>query len=203
MNPSEYPLSETIAWGDESALTSRTPRMYLLGATVFAEDAKRDIAEFSKSKPPGMRKLHWHDMDDREKRRALSALAEVPHWSSVAIMAPMMPGARLERARRKCFERLLPNLEQRGVDLLVLESRWKQEDQYDIEMAAAMRSRKMIERIRLEHVRSNTGEPRLWAPDQIIGAIGEIMSTSRDRLPWGDAWNRLDARVTILMETIL
>ena len=60
-------------------------------------------------------------------------------------------------------------------------------------MAAAMRSRRFIEWIRVEHVRPGAEEPRLRIPDQIIGAAGEILSTSTTRpLPWGEVWNRLD-----------
>ena len=197
-----YPISPTIAWGDESARMNNSPRMYLMCATVFEPGSERQIADFAATKPPGMRKLHWYDMDLRERSRSLGALAAIPHWSTVAIAAPMLPGVRQERGRRKCLERLLPHLEGLGVERLVLESRWKQEDQFDVDMVAALRSRKMIGKIWVEHVRPDAGEPRLWVPDQVLGAVGDVLCGFTDNWMRESAWDEIDNRITLLMETV-
>lgn len=188
---------QTVAWGDESARTRHKPPMYLLCATVFEEGSEKGLAEFAKSKPTGMRKLHWHDMDTKEKARSLEAIARIPHWNAVAICAPMLTGPRQERARRKCFERILPRLEERGVDTLVLESRWKQEDKLDVDMAYALRNRRMIERLRIQHIRPDAGEVRLWVPDQILGAVGDLIVGAEGWEKWYEYWDEIDPHVSL------
>lgn len=193
----------TVAWGDESLRMHGTPPIYLMCATIFGESAEEDLRPLVAGEPRGMRKLHWYDMNGREKRRSLEALAEVPHWSAVAIASPMIASIRPERGRRKCLERLLPELEGNGVGLLKLESRWKQEDQADVDMVVALRNRRMIERIQVEHVKPDAGEPRLWVPDQVLGPIGDILCGSPDMSWWSKAWDKLDPRVAIYPAALL
>lgn len=192
-----------IAWGDESARMRHKPPMYLMCASVFEKGSEDGLAELAKAKPSGMRKLHWYDMEVKEKVRSLEAIARIPHWSMVAICSPMVIGPRQERARRKCLERLLPQLEERGVDLLTLESRWKQEDKSDVDMVYALRNRKMIERIRIEHIRPDAGEVRLWVPDQVLGAIGDMFVGAEGTGKWSKHWDEIDPHVTLLMATLL
>ena len=192
-----------VAWGDESARMRHKPPIYLLCASIFEEGSEEGLRELAKAKPAGMRKLHWHDLDVKEKVRSLEAISRIPHWNMVAICSPMPIGPRQERARRKCFERLLPQLEERGVDLLRLESRWKQEDQADVDMVHALRNRKMIERIRIEHVRPDAGEARLWVPDQILGAIGDMFVGAEGTGKWSKYWDEIDPHVTLLMAALL
>lgn len=191
-----------VAWGDESARMRRVPPMYLMCGTVFEPGSEEGLAELAKAKPAGMRKLHWYDMETKEKARSLEIISQIPHWSAVAVCAPMPLGPRQERARRKCMERLLPHLEERGVEQLTLEGRWKQEDQADIDMVYALKNRRIIKDLRIEHVESDADEPRLWVPDQILGAIGDMFSGSEGTDRWGKHWNDIGNRVTLLMANI-
>ncbi len=191
------------AWGDESARMRHNPPMYLMCASVFEKGSEEGLAELAKAKPAGMRKLHWYDMEIREKIRSLEAIARIPHWNTVAICSPMVPGPRQERARRKCLERMLPQLENRGVGLLTLESRWKQEDKSDVDMVYALRNRRMIEHIRVQHVRPDEGEVRLWIPDQILGAIGDMFVGAEGTGKWSRYWDEIDPHITLLMATLL
>ena len=81
-------------------------------------------------------------------------MAQIPQWSTVVVATPLNL-ARQERGRRKALEVLLPALEERGVTQLNLESRWVQEDQFDIDMVRALRSRRVIRDIRVDHVSSD------------------------------------------------
>ena len=66
-----------MAWGDESAKMRHNPPMYLMCASVFEEGSEEGLAELAKAKPAGMRKLHWYDMEVREKARSLEAIARI------------------------------------------------------------------------------------------------------------------------------
>ena len=190
-------LPGATAWGDESIRMHGSPPMYLMCATVFEAGAEDALARLAKAKPRGMHKLHWYDMSDREKARSLQALAEMPHWNAVAIASPLLSSIRPERGRRKCLERLLPALEERGVSALRLESRWRQEDRADIDMVVALRNRKLIGGIQVEHVAPGPAEPRLWVPDQVLGAIGDLLCGTGNPAAWGEAWNEIDRRDTL------
>lgn len=190
------------AWGDESARMRHNPPMYLMCASVFGEGSEEGLAELAKAKPAGMRKLHWYDMEVKEKARALKAISRVPHWNTVAVCSPMVPGPRQERARRKCLERMLPQLEARGVGVLTLESRWGQEDKSDIGMVHALRNRRMIDRIRIKHARPDEGEVRFWVPDQILGAIGDMFVDAEGISKWSKYWDEIDPHITLLMATL-
>ena len=61
----------------------------------------------------------------------------------------------------------------------------------------------MIERIRIEHVRPDAGEARLWAPDQVLGAIGDMFVGTEDTNKWANYWDEIDPHVTLLMAALL
>ena len=124
--------SMLMAWGDESAKMRHNPPMYLMCASVFEEGSEEGLAELTKAKPAGMRKLHWYDMEVREKARSLEAIA----------------------------------------------------------------------RIRVQRVHPDAGEVRLWIPDQILGAIGDMFVGAEGTDKWGKYWDEIDSHITLLMATL-
>jgi len=194
----EASVQGKVAWGDESMRQNATPQLYLMCATVFEDDANESLERMRRAKPRGMRKLHWRDLREREKIVVVEAMADVPHWSTVVAASPLN-GIRQERGRRKALEVLLQSLESDGVNLLNLESRWRQEDKADLDMVFALQNRKLIKNIRVRHVASGTDDPRLWMPDQVLGAVGDILCGTGNPSAWSRAWEAVDKRVKILL----
>lgn len=151
-----------------------------------------------RAKPRAMRKLHWRDLREPEKTRVIEAMAAIPHWSTVVVATPL-DGVRQERGRRKALEVLLQKLEADGVGLLNLESRWHQEDKADLDMVFALQNRRLISSIRIRHVRSDEQEPRLWMPDQVLGAVGDILCGTGHPSAWAKPWKKVDEHVEILL----
>ena len=170
-------------------------------ATVFDESSEAELEALRRAKPRNMRKLHWRDLRESEKLAVLEACATISHWSTVVIASPLNR-VRQERGRRKALEVLLPKLEERGVRLLNLESRWKQEDKADLDMVFALQNRRAIKDIHIRHVKSDSNDPKLWMPDQILGAVGDILSGSGNVGKWSRIWNEVDEHVTMLLAPV-
>lgn len=94
---------------------------------------------------------------------------------------------------------LLQRLEADGVGLLNLESRWRQEDKADLDLVFALQNRRLIRDIRVRHVDSGTGDPRLWMPDQVLGAVGDILCGTGNPSAWSRAWERVDGHIDMLL----
>ena len=161
-----------LAWVDESGSSGlRDPGTYLLAAAVSdsdAEDEGRDRMQALLL--PGQVKVHWRDESERRRAQIVGAVAGLS-LEHVVVVRSGATGERPERRRRKCMERLLYELEQRGVDDVVLESRGPDDDQRDVEMVNALRGQKRLSpQVRLSH-RVGRNEPMLWIPDAVCGAV--------------------------------
>ena len=44
---------------------------------------------------------------------------------------------------------------------------------------------------------------RLWVPDQVLGAIGDMFVGAEGTGKWGKYWDEIDPHVTLLMATLL
>ena len=88
-----------------------------------------------------------------------------------------------ERARRKCLELLLPLLEAAGVGMLVLESRNEVQNKRDRELVMSARRKHLITRIDLSH-EPGEGQPMLWVPDQVVGALGAVEASGAAASEW-------------------
>jgi hypothetical protein len=156
------------AYVDESLRLSA--RLYLMAA-VFVDG---DRAESHRAMLRGLlrrcqRRLHWRDEDDRRRAALIAAVADLRPRGIVVIGAGMDPRHQ-ERARRKCMERLLWNLDERRVSEVVFERRGNDLDVRDLEMVETLRGRRVI-RTRLRvHWESPDLEPLLWLADLIAGA---------------------------------
>ena len=123
---------------------------------------------------------------------AMEAIALAGPATTVVVGSPMNPHKQ-ERARRKCLEALVPLLASDDVTSLVLESRGAKSDLRDDYIMDALRSRGLAGDMRLAH-RRGTDEPRLWVPDQILGAFGDGLCGEFGGNPrWNAAWRALES----------
>lgn len=194
----DFSCGKVYAWGDESVRVSADPSVYLLAATmVFPGES---VETLSAIKPKGAVKLHWRDMTRKLQAKSLDALAEIRHSTTIVVGAPL-PKRKQERGRRKCLECLLPELESLGVNMFVLESRDDYKNKKDVELFLALRRKGVIRTIDIAH-RSAESEPRLWIPDQILGAYGDVLCDNPGAEYWSSSWRRMQDCVKVLQTTI-
>ena len=182
------------AWGDESIRISAPTPTYLMAATILREGA--DTSRLEAIKPKGAAKLHWRELTDRLRRESLEAVAGLEGLTVMVACSPL-PKKKQERGRRKCMELLLPELEALGVGLLTLESRVLQMDRKDIDMLQALKSKGAVPDMSLSHAHASD-EPRLWVVDQVLGAYGDWLCDGDAPRKWGNAWEEILGRLTVL-----
>jgi len=140
---------------------------YVMAAVVINEsDAETVRSAVRGVTPTRMRKLHWYEALGSQRISWLELLRR-----AVAIVVVRYDGAaaRAERRRRRCLERLIWELDARGVERLVLESRGKAWDDNDRSMLDALRRRGVGRSMRHEHVRG-VDEPLVALADLACGA---------------------------------
>lgn len=185
---------ETLrAWVDESGSDQALdPGTYVLAAAlgrIAAESTIRD--RISDLLLPGQVKLHWRDESQKRQAAITGAVAACELEHLVVVRAGAVED-RPERRRRKCLERLLLQLELKGVTDVVFESRGKADDQRDRNMLNALRGQKVVSAsVRITHV-IGRDEPLLWIPDAVCGAV----TSSRTGLP--DYQQLLESQLTLI-----
>ncbi|MGH3974929.1 MAG: hypothetical protein ACRDS9_16615 [Pseudonocardiaceae bacterium] len=97
----------------------------------------------------------------------IKTIATLPALHLVVVRAAA--DERSERRRRLCLRRLLCELDQAGVAQVVLERRQRRQDQADRQLLSALRSA-VRSGLRMAHA-AGTGEPLLWLPDFVAGAV--------------------------------
>ena len=122
-------------------------------------------------------------------------------FSTIVVVGKSLPRKKQERGRRKCLELLLVELEKNGVDMLILEARDSEKDKKDIALLLAMRQKGLATKIDIAHKRADSN-PRLWISDQILGAYGDELCSSKGIEKWDAAWKKLTTRLMILNTTI-
>lgn len=172
------------AWGDESVRSHGFDApAYLLGASVVDTDDVPMTRAVLEGLRPTRGKLHWHDLDDRDRRRVLAAVGRLPA-AHLIVVAHAIDPRREERARAICLGRLGWELGRHGVTALVLEARAAALTARDLRVVRALRGRRAIPAdLRIDHGDPRT-EPMLWLPDQVLGAVGW---SARTGFPLGDA----------------
>lgn len=192
----EREAKKTIAWGDESVLLSAKPPSYLLAATIFVGNEQDAIQALMALKPKGARKLHWRSMTDNQKLTSMRTIAAIEHQTIVVIGAPIK-GIKQERARRKCLEILLIELQKRDINELTLESRQERLDKLDRDCLMFARRANSIGNINLTHLRGED-DPHLWLPDQVLGAYGEHMRPTDNDIMQRVLWNEIARQISIV-----
>lgn len=161
------------AWVDESARKDGAALpMYLLGASLTSVDVEQDAAEMLQALAPRGRKLHWRELGDRGRAKAADLLPNLGICHVVVIATPRHLGVKQERARGLCFERLMWELAERGVDQVTFESRSSAQDRTDRRRIDGLRGRRLIpQSLRADWVPGPT-QPLLWSPDLLLGVVG-------------------------------
>lgn len=170
-------MSKTQAWGDESIRTARVPEpMYLMGACVGDFDELTVRTAFNELKPSNAKKLHWKDMRPITRRKAIRTMRTMAMTGIITLAAPISRWNTSERARRKCLEIMLPLLEHEYmVEQFTIEGRDIAQDKKDIRFIDALRSKHYIDALRI-HITRGDSDARLWLPDQMLGAFGDLHS---------------------------
>ena len=154
------------------------------------------LASLQNLKPKNAKKLHWRELNPRAQRKSLEIISDLDAASIIILGAPLI-NTKQERARRKCLEALLAVLENKGVGKLVLESRDGSLDKRDIDLLLSSRRSKKIKTIDLHHA-PGAGEPRLYIPDQILGAFGDIRTNGDNVKKWEDKWHDLEKKISVV-----
>jgi hypothetical protein len=169
-------------------------RMYLLGAVV-ADPATCSPArdELMSVKPKSARKLHWTDMEEREKKRVTDLIAEFDMAHMVVIGTPL-DHRKQEHARAKCMERLLWELGELQVTQVFLEQRTQSLNKRDMKLVESLRGRRFIPSSLRVNVEQPSTEPMLWIPDQVLGAVGDAEAEDHT---WLDMYGGMVQRIDI------
>lgn len=167
---------EARAWIDESVHVSGPgPGFYVLAASIAdptSSDTHRAVLRKLVVGPTG--RLHWNAETMPTRRRIAATIARLD-LTHLAVVAPI-EGRKQERARRKCLERLLYQLDQQAVLRVWLESRQKSQDRRDQSMVAALHGSGGISPRFSTSFARPLDEPMLWIPDAIAG-----MTTADER----------------------
>lgn len=165
------------AYVDESEPGGGRDHTAYVMAAVVLNDARRAPARDAilRATPSRMRKLHWYEGTTVQRLRWVDLLL---HAVATVVIRYEGAPARAERRRRRCIERLVWELEQRGVRHLILESRGDRRDDNDASMIEALRSRGVGRGIRYEHVRGDA-EPLLALADVACGTVVLGLETSK------------------------
>lgn len=123
-DPGSVPACRQLhAWVDESMRTTgvRTP-VYLLGASIGVATIRDRAEPVLRRLAPRGKKLHWRELGDAGKATVIEILPTLGLRHLVVVGMPL-DGVRQERARGRCFTRLMWELTQRHVAHVSIESR--------------------------------------------------------------------------------
>lgn len=154
------------AYVDESY--DLTIGVYILTASIIDLTEAEEIRCALHTLRTGAGKLHWYKSDPHRKldlAKAVGALG-LDHLAIIGRGQNLHP----ERARRKCMERLLPEVESAAVDMVTFEARQSRNDRQDRELIAVCRRKRLLSaRLHATFVPGGT-EPLLWVADVACGA---------------------------------
>lgn len=157
------------AWIDESVdVHPLFNGSYILVATVSHPDDTQHLREHLLALTrPSWKRLHWREEDERDRARIVRALRQVS-LTHVIVVAPA-EAKRQERARRKCLQRLLFELDHLGITRASIESRQAAQDRRDQEMVEAMRGAHALSNGLRVVFAKPLDDPLLWIPDAVAG----------------------------------
>lgn len=184
---------ETVAYVDESMRTFDGEATYYLCAVIDRGIGEVAVQKLRSLVPREARKLHWREMGVSLQGDSLKLVGSFAMDVIVVSGRPINP-RKQERARRKCLEVLLPLLGSAGVGRVVMESRSDALDKRDREMAVNLIRKGWLGSVVLAHMRGSD-EPRLWVPDQILGAQGHVDAKGAAHEDWAFEWRRLEKRI--------
>uniref|UniRef100_UPI003F498BEB hypothetical protein n=1 Tax=Amycolatopsis sp. CA-082387 TaxID=3239918 RepID=UPI003F498BEB len=165
-------MSVLQAFADESFHEDDVDGFYVLAAAVLPVDRHDELRELMLQVRGRRRdsKLHWYPMDHQEKRDVAKQIADLDELHVVTVGTPVRP-RRQERGRALCLKRLVTELHDAGVSMLIAEAR--QADLNARDLATVKATRFMLPKgtqFRIEH-RFGADEPLLWISDVVAGAV--------------------------------
>lgn len=185
--------NKTVAYVDESMRTFDGGTTYYLCAAIDRSMDEIAVQRLRSLMPRGARKLHWREMGVSLQADVLKLVGSLAVDIIVVSGRPINP-RKQERARRKCLEVLLPLLGSAGAERVVMESRGDALDKRDREMAVSLIRKGWLGNVMIAHMRGGD-EPRLWVPDQILGAQGHVDAKGSAHESWALEWRLLEKRV--------
>lgn len=171
------------AFVDESMrLTPDNQGTYLLAAVVCdvasCDPVRETLRSLRYRRQP---RLHWHSEEDVRKTKIAACIGEIDLAATVVIGMPLAK-SKQERARGKCLEALLPEMERQGVSRVIMETRTPSLIRRDQRLIDAIRGKGLITAgIRVETARPSE-EPMLWLPDAVAGAVSAAREGNREWL---------------------
>ncbi|MFG1942210.1 hypothetical protein [Nonomuraea sp. NPDC048826] len=156
--------------------------------SVAHDDARMTLESLRIGKNP---RLHWRDESSARQRVIADAIAALPVAALVTVHI-YDSACGTERARRRCLERLLLELEATGVTRVVVESRSSHQDHLDLLLVMAMRKSQAISRAIAVDWRPSCQEPLLWAADAVVSATTWWIDGH------GGGFERLEERVRVV-----
>lgn len=167
--------------------------MYLLGAVIAdpqsCEEARQELRGIL---PKGARKLHWHQMQPRDKTRATEVVTTIDAAHLVVVATPL-DHRKQERARAACMERLLWQLSELSVSQVFVEQRTQSLNERDMKLVRHLRGKRSIPSSLRVDVQQPSIEPMLWVPDQVLGAMGDAATDERTWLErYGTSIQRIE-----------
>jgi hypothetical protein len=165
------------AWIDESGSNQQfDPGTYILSAVVCEHahvDAIREVMRMLLV-AKRHRKLHWRDEDSSRQHAIAMTIAALEVEHLVVVRSRATTTDHIERQRRLCMERFLPELVSMGVGNAVIESRGRRDDQKDRQTLDNLRRKHALRgRLHLDHV-GGPAEPMLWIADACCGAVTQF-----------------------------
>jgi hypothetical protein len=160
-----------LAFVDESESNRQAdPDTYLLAAAlVHSEDYDTVSEQMRALRLPHQKKLHWSD--DRNRHEYITSTIAELDVLHVVVVRDSTPDETVNRRRKKCLERLLYELDDRGVIHVSCEARQKKQNEQDVKIMTHMRTTKQIRgAMKIDHPAGPT-EPALWLADAVVGAV--------------------------------
>jgi hypothetical protein len=185
------------AWVDESMRHLELPEpMYLLGAVIADPDRCDGARDHLRGiLPKGARKLHWHQMQPKDKTRATEVINTIDAAHLVVVATPL-DHRKQERARAACMEQLLWQLSELSVSQVFLGQRTQSLNERDMKLVRHLRGKRSIPSSLRVDVQQPSVEPMLWVPDQVLGAIGDAAAHEDTWLTrYGNGIDRIDIRI--------
>jgi hypothetical protein len=160
------------AFVDESMrLRPNNQGTYLLAAVVCAPVACDPVREMLRSlRYRRQPRLHWNAEESPRKAKIAECIGSL-HLAATVVIGMPLAKSKQERARAKCMEALLPEMQARGVSQVFLEARTPSLIRRDMRLVDAIRAKGLI----TPGIRVDTAlpsqEPMLWLPDAVAGAV--------------------------------
>lgn len=159
---------QLVAMVDESYRVADDGHYVMAAAVAERGDLEQIRGRVSVLPPAGKGYFHWVD-EGTELRERMLCVVEDLQLAHLVVAATPVGRKRQGRARAKCLERLMWELNHQGVGHVMLESRGDQ-DADDRRVIGGLRQQQHLPRS-LTYGFGSKRNPELWVADAIAGAV--------------------------------